>query len=114
MRYLRMLSNSLVAGALATSYELTLVLQLNPTLSPGWLSVGVLAQLGGVASVAGAALMWTNLQTFSLVIEPDLAQQMLGGTVMLVAASALFAAVALLRAQAYPSGRTAWALLYLA
>ncbi len=33
MRYLRMLSNSLVAGALTAAYVLVLVLQLNPTLS---------------------------------------------------------------------------------
>src|SRR5947208_575988 len=32
MRYLRMLSNSLVAGALATAYVVVLVLQLNPSL----------------------------------------------------------------------------------
>jgi hypothetical protein len=32
MRYLRMLSNSLVAAALAACYVLALMLQLNPTL----------------------------------------------------------------------------------
>ena len=32
MRYLRMLSNSVVAAMLASSYVLALVLQLNPTL----------------------------------------------------------------------------------
>lgn len=33
MRYLRMLSNSIAAGSLATAYVLTLVMQLNPALS---------------------------------------------------------------------------------
>ena len=33
MRYLRMLSNSIVAGCLATAYVLTVVLQLNPTVA---------------------------------------------------------------------------------
>src|SRR6266508_4121064 len=48
VRYLRMLSNSLVAGALAAAYVLVLILQLNPTLplnpadlTPLGLTVGV-------------------------------------------------------------------------
>jgi hypothetical protein len=110
VRYLRMLSNSLVAGAMAACYVLALVLQLNPTLplhparlvpiaatigvfyavhltvifyfflvvrqllarelfSPAWVSVGVLAWLGAAAAAAGAALMWANLHTFTMVLE---------------------------------------------
>src|SRR6185295_6722048 len=38
--------------------------------SPAWLSVGVLTWLGAAAALAGAALMWANLQTFTLVLEP--------------------------------------------
>ena len=34
--------------------------------SPAWISVGVLAWLGAAAAMAGAALMWANLQTFAL------------------------------------------------
>src|SRR5579862_5536216 len=100
-----MLSNSLAAGFLATSYVIVLVLQLNPALplspprllplvttiglfyvvhftvlfyvllvvrqllaaevfSPAWISIGVLVWLGASASAAGAALIWSNLQTF--------------------------------------------------
>ena len=106
-----MLSNSLVAGLLATGYVVVLVLQLNPSLplgpsrlmplvatiglfyavhltvmfyvllvvrqllatevfSPAWVSIGVLVWLGAAASAAGAALIWGNLQTFTLVLEP--------------------------------------------
>ena len=39
--------------------------------SPAWISVGVLTWLGAAAAVAGAALMWANLRTFELVLEPD-------------------------------------------
>src|SRR5262245_35032212 len=121
VRYLRMLSNSLVAGALASTYVLVLILQLNPTLplnpidlaplgvtvgafyaawltgiffavlvirqllgrdffSPAWISVSVLAWLGSAAAAAGAAVMWANIGTFSLVLESKTTETLREGT----------------------------------
>jgi hypothetical protein len=133
-----MLSNAIVASALATCYVLLVVLQLNPTLplhpvrlvplaltigpfyllhltviayallvlaplfsgerfSPGWLSVRTLSWLGAFAAAAGAALMWANVDTFALVLEPETARAMTSGGVAVAAASALFGIVALSR-----------------
>ena len=152
MRHLRMLSNSLVAGVLATCYVLALVLQLNPTLplhparlvplaatiglfyavhltvifyfflvvrqllardlfSPAWVSVGVLAWLGAAAAAGGAALMWANLHTFTIVLEPTTVNEIAKGMQSLVASASLFAVVALLRAHFRPRQRAACALL---
>jgi hypothetical protein len=152
MRYLRMLSNSLAAGLLATAYVILLVLQLNPSLplnpirlspilttigvfyavhltvffyvllvvwqllaaevfSPAWLSVGVLVWLGAAGSAAGAALIWSNLQTQTLVLEPATAEEMARGALILLIASALFVFVASLRAQLGRRGRAWYALL---
>jgi len=47
MRYLRMLSNSLIAGALAASYLLVLVLQMNPALPLGPRHLALLASTIG-------------------------------------------------------------------
>src|SRR2546425_8902993 len=120
MRYLRMLSNSLAAAALANAYVVVLVLQLNPSLplsamrlialvttiglfyavhltvifyivlvvrqilatevfSPAWASVGVLVWLGPAAAAAGAALVWGNLPTFTLVLEPAATEEVATG-----------------------------------
>src|SRR5881397_919255 len=155
MRYLRMLSNSLVAGALATGYVVVLVLQLNPSLplspmrlmplvttiglfyavhftvifysvlvvrqilatevfSPAWVSVGVLVWLGAAASAAGAALIWGNLQTFTLVLEPTTRQELATVALTLLVASALFGCVALVRAQFGPRAGAWCALLVVA
>ena len=152
MRYLRMLSNSLVAAALAICYVLALVLQLNPSLpldparlvplaatiglfyavhftvifyfclvvgqllarelfSPAWMSVGVLAWLGAAAAAAGAALMWANLHTFTIVLEPTTVNEIAQGILSLVASASLFVVVALLRAHFSPRYRAVWALL---
>jgi len=118
MRYLRMLSNSMAAAALATAYVVALVLHLNPNLplhpsrfapllatvglyyvvhltvicyillvlwqllarevfSPAWISVDVLTWLSAMAAAAGAALMWRNLVTFSLVLDDATATALL-------------------------------------
>src|SRR5438552_393063 len=155
MRYLRMLSNSLVAGALATAYVVVLVLQLNPSLplsavrlmalvttiglfyavhltvifyivlvvrqilatevfSPAWVSVGVLVWLGAAASAAGAALIWGNLQTFTLVLEPAMTEEMATSALALLVASALFVCVALVRAQFGRRARASCAVLIVA
>jgi predicted AlkP superfamily phosphohydrolase/phosphomutase len=155
VRYLRMLSNSVVAAMLGSGYVLTLVLQLNPTLplhpvrlvpivttvglfytvhltvifyiilvmrqlfareefSPGWVSVGVLTWLGAAAALAGAALMWANLQTFALVLEPDTVIHVVNGALTLVVAAAFFVFVGVLRAHLGLAGRPVWALLFVA
>lgn len=152
MRYLRMLSNSLAAGTLATGYIVVLVLEVNPTVplgpsgliplvgtiglfyvvhltvlfygllvvrqllatevfSPAWLSVGVLVWFGATAAAAGAALIWSNLRTFALVLEPATKGQMEGGALALLVACTLFLGVALLRAQKGPEARSWCALL---
>src|SRR5262245_33603947 len=102
MRFLRMLTNAVIAGALGAAYLTVLVLQLNPhvpllsttvvrwfaalavlygihlavlfyllmvtreffsldILSPGWVSVRVLAWLSSVVSAVAALLMWLNV-----------------------------------------------------
>ena len=127
-----MLSNSIVAAMLATSYVLVLVLQLNPrvTLDPGdllpiaatiglfytvhltaifyvilvlrqllarelfspaWISVAVLSWFGAAAAAAGALLMWANLRTFTLVLEPESRRAIATGAAVLAGAAGLFA-----------------------
>ena len=102
MRFLRMLTNAVIAGALGAAYLTVLVLQLNPhvplvsatvlrwfaalgalygihlavlfyvlmvtreffsldMLSPGWISVRVLAWLSSGVSAAAALLMWLKI-----------------------------------------------------
>ena len=143
-----MLSNSLVAGALAAAYVLVLILQLNPTLplnpadltplgltvglfyaayftaiayvllvlrqlfgrdqfSPAWISVTVLAWLGFVAAAAGAAVMWANVGTFSLVLEAKSTQALWTGAVVLAAVSLGLLLMAI--AQRYGGRRRVWA-----
>lgn len=65
--------------------------------SPGWLSVRTLSWLGALAAAAGATLMWANVDTFALVLEPATARAMTSGGVAVAAASALFGIVALSR-----------------
>jgi len=72
--------------------------------SPGWLSVSVLTWFAAAASLAGAALMWANLRSFGLVLEPDTVRRMANGMLTLVMSSALFVFVALLRAHLGPAG----------
>src|SRR6266511_1052282 len=155
MRYLRMLSNSLVAALVGSAYVFTLVLQLNPTVSlapsrlipmaativafyafhltvvfyfvlvlrqlltrelfsPGWLSVGVLTWLIAAAGLAGAALMWANLHTFDLVLEPAMIRQIANGAMTLVVSAALLVFVAFLRLHMGAAGRPVWGLLFVA
>jgi hypothetical protein len=105
MRFLRMLTNSLLAGALGAAFLTVIVLQLNPhvplvsettwrllaslvvfygvhlavlfyvlmvvrelvtmdALSPGWVSVRVLAWLAAATAAAAAVMMWLNVQGF--------------------------------------------------
>src|SRR5438552_3120340 len=146
-----MLSNSMTAAALATSYVIALVLHLNPSLpinparlapivstiglfyfvhlaaiayvllvlrqllarevfSPAWISVDVLTWLGTMAAAAGAALMWRNLNTFSLVLDEATASALDRSAAALATAAALLALVALCRAKA-PHAKGWWAAL---
>jgi predicted AlkP superfamily phosphohydrolase/phosphomutase len=147
-----MLSNSLVAGALASCYILIVFLDLNRTLpanpvrlgplvttvglfyalhltvisylvlvvrqilarelfSPAWISVNVLTWLGAAAALAGAALTWTNLRTFSLVLDHDTAGLMAANTAILLTAAGVFVLVKSLRMHFGPRGRRILALL---
>jgi predicted AlkP superfamily phosphohydrolase/phosphomutase len=151
MRYLRMLSNSMAAAALATSYVIALVLHLNPNLplhpsrlfplvstvglyyavhltvvcyvllvlrqllarevfSPAWISVDVLTWLSAMAAAAGATLMWRNLVTFSLVLDPPTTSALVSSVLVLVATSGLFLLLAVLRRKV-PQARGVWAAL---
>jgi predicted AlkP superfamily phosphohydrolase/phosphomutase len=152
MRYLRMLSNSMAAAALATSYVIALVLHLNPNLplhparfaplvatvglyyvvhltvlcyillvlrqllarevfSPAWISVEVLTWLAAMAAGAGALLMWRNLVTFSLVLEPGTATGLLECTLVLAATAVLCVLLAIFRRKA-PEARAIWAPMF--
>jgi Type I phosphodiesterase / nucleotide pyrophosphatase len=82
--------------------------------SPAWVSVSVLAWLGAAAALTGAALMWANLQTFALVLEPDTVTHIVNGALTLVVAAAFFVFVGVLRAHLGQTGRVVWALLFVA
>ncbi|MBA2303419.1 MAG: alkaline phosphatase family protein [Acidobacteria bacterium] len=135
MRFLRMLTNSLLAGALGAAYLTILVLQLNPAvpllsatpwwwfvtlgllygvhfavafyvvlmareffamgmLSPGWISVRLLAWLGAVMSAAAAALMWLNLRGFAPAIGEVAAWRMTAGAIATTVSAILLLAIA--------------------
>ena len=149
MRYLRMLSNSVIAAALASAYVLTLVLALNPSVpltrdgvlplvstvglyytlnltvlgyvllvlrqmfsrelfSPAWISVGVLVWLGALAAAVGAGLMWRNVATFALVLDPASKAALERSAVALSIATVAFIGVAVIR-RTVPEGRPGWA-----
>jgi hypothetical protein len=148
MRYLRMFTNAVVAGALGAAYVLLVILQLNPSLhlspitlvplavgigayytisltalaylalvarrmlgregfSPAWISVRVITWLCAVSTAAGALIMWTNVGTFQLVLEPATVRGMTQGAIVLAAAAALLTLAGI--AQRYGGARRAWA-----
>jgi predicted AlkP superfamily phosphohydrolase/phosphomutase len=149
VRYLRMLSNSMAAAALATSYVIALVLHLNPSLpinparlipivstiglfyfvhltavayvllvlrqllarevfSPAWISIDVLTWIGAMAAAAGAALMWRNMNVFSLVLDDRTASALDKSAAALALAATLLVVVSFGRAKA-PQAKAAWA-----
>ena len=120
MRFLRMLTNSLLAGALGAAFLTIIVLQLNPNvplvsgttwrlfvtlalfygvhlavlfyllmvggefigvyaLSPGWVSVRVLAWLAAASAAGAAVLMWLNVSGFSLALDETAVRRMTAG-----------------------------------
>lgn len=120
MRYLRMLSNAALAGALGAAFVGILILQLNPqlpmtwgvvlplgatlllfyganltvffyllivvrqlfastVLSPGWVSMRLLAWLATIVCVVAAWLMSQNHELFAPVLPPEAARRMVLG-----------------------------------
>lgn len=143
MRYLRMLTNSIVGGALGAAYVTVLVLQLNPqvpllapgvwrwfvtllafygvhlsvlfyalivlrellgatSLSPGWLSVRILAWLSALTAAAAALLMWVNLRGFEIELEADAARRLQLGAAATTMAAVILVAIVIVR---YSFGR---------
>src|SRR5258708_36539300 len=58
--------------------------------SPAWTSVAVLSWLGAAAAAAGAALLWANLRTFSLVLTAGTVDGIARGMVALRGSAWLF------------------------
>ena len=81
--------------------------------SPAWISVGVLAWLGALASAAASVLMWRNRSAFALVVSDDTGIGLERSAVALAAAALLFALVAVTRWTA-PRARAAWAAMFVA
>jgi hypothetical protein len=73
--------------------------------SPAWISVAVLSWLGATAAAAGSALMWANISTFSLVLQPETVRAMTLGAIALALSSVCFAVIAIVRRGAEPDGR---------
>lgn len=136
VRYLRMLSNSVIAGLLASGYLTVLMLQINPeyprepaelgalaltlglaygvnltaafyalivlrqilaaeVLSPGWVSVRLLAWLFTLAAGGGAVLMWLNLRGLAPVLDLETTRRMAAGAIVVSAAAAVFLVIAI-------------------
>ncbi|MEP7117861.1 MAG: alkaline phosphatase family protein [Acidobacteriota bacterium] len=117
MRYLRVFTNSAIAGGLLSAYLLVATLHLNPAfpltltevgpmavamglayganalvvfyalvvlrqvaavqvLSPGWLSVRVLAWMGTISAAAGATVLWMNATDFAPFLTPESGRRM--------------------------------------
>jgi predicted AlkP superfamily phosphohydrolase/phosphomutase len=136
MRFLRMLTNSVLAGALGAAYLTVLVLQLNPqmpvmsastwrwfytlcmfygvhlavlfyvvivvrefftigVLSPGWMSVRLLAWMGAAAAAVAAALMWVNLRSFGAALDEVAVRRMTAGTIATTASAVVLLGIAI-------------------
>ena len=135
MRFLRMLTNSLLAGAFGAAYLTIIVLQLNPEvpllsatpwwwfvtlgmlygvhlavlfyviivtreffamdmLSPGWVSVRLLAWLGAVLSAWAATLMWLNVRGLSAALGEAAAWRMTAGAIATTISAVVLLAIA--------------------
>ena len=71
MRYLRMLSNSLIAAAVASGYLTTLVLQLNPSIEIGPATLLPLALVFGVAYGANLTVAFYALIVLRQILEVE-------------------------------------------
>ncbi len=135
MRFLRMLTNSLLAGAFGSAYLTILVLQLNPevplwssttwawfatfvmiygvhfavlfyvamvarefltmnVMSPGWISVRLLAWLGALLAAGAATLMWLNVRGLSTALSEMAEWRMTAGAVATTASAIVLLAIA--------------------
>ena len=143
MRFLRMLTNAVIAGALGAAYLTVLVLQLNPhvpllsmsvlrwfaalgalygihlavlfyvlmvtreffsldMLSPGWVSVRVLAWLSSGVSAVAALLMWLNVSGFGVALNEVAARRMTAGALATATCAVVLLGIAIAH---YSSGR---------
>jgi len=64
-------------------------------LSPGWVSVRLLAWLLTMAASGGAAAMWFNLRGFGSVLDVETARRMAAGAIVVTAAAAVFLMIGL-------------------
>ena len=64
-------------------------------LSPGWVSVRLLAWLLTIAAGGGAAAMWMNLRGFGSVLDVETARRMAAGAIVVTAAAAVFLMIGL-------------------
>ena len=64
-------------------------------LSPGWVSVRLLAWLLTMAASGGAAAMWLNLRSFGSVLDVETARRMAAGAIVVTAAAAVFLMIGL-------------------
>lgn len=135
MRFLRMLTNSLLAGVFGSAYLTILVLQLNPevplassttwawfatfvmiygvhfavlfyvamvarefltmnVMSPGWISVRLLAWLGALLAAGAATLMWLNVRGLSTALNEMAEWRMTAGAVATTASAIVLFAIA--------------------
>lgn len=135
MRFLRMLTNSLLAGAFGAAYLTIIVLQLNPdvpllsatpwwwlltlgmlygvhfavvcyvilvarefftmdVISPGWVSVRLLAWLGAMLSAVAATLMWLNVRGFGAALGELASWRMAAGAMAATASAVVLFAIA--------------------
>ncbi|MEX1129783.1 MAG: alkaline phosphatase family protein [Vicinamibacterales bacterium] len=135
MRFLRMLTNSLLAGAFGAAYLTIIVLQLNPdvpllsstpwwwlltlgmlygvhfavvcyvilvarefftmdVISPGWVSVRLLAWLGAMLSAVAATLMWLNVRGFGAALGELASWRMTAGAIAATASAVVLFAIA--------------------
>ena len=64
-------------------------------LSPGWVSVRLLAWLLAIAASGGAAAMWLNLRGFGEVLDVETTRRMAAGAIVVTAAAAVFLMIGL-------------------
>ena len=140
MQYVRMLTNSIVAGALVGAHVALLVLQLNPmvpldstpvarlvvtwaafygihgaaffyavivlrqllaveVVSPGWMSLRLLAVSSTIAMSMAALVTWLNLNGFRSVLGPDAASRMTAGAIVVSVCAAVCMGLSVLQAR---------------
>lgn len=94
------------ANAIVVFYALVVLRQVAAVqvLSPGWISVRVLAWMGTIAAGLGAAVLWLNARDFAPFLDPDTARRMTLAAIALV----LCAAVCLSLALAHVGRRGTW------